>query len=267
LLESVAEGATAVGQGFEVQYTHWVSAILFNALGRYEQAFVAARLASAEAPELFFSAWALPELIEAGVRSENPAIASDALDRLAEAAAAGDTDWVRGVEARCRALLSDGDGAEHYYREAVERLGRTRLRPELARAHLLYGEWLRRQGRRINAREQLHTAYDIFATIGMEAFAERARRELLATGERVRKRSPDSSTSDELTAQERQIALLVRDGLSNPEVGARLFLSPRTVEWHLRKIFGKLSISSRKQLRDALRKMDLTPASGNLPRG
>jgi ATP/maltotriose-dependent transcriptional regulator MalT len=164
-------------------------------------------------------------------------------------------------------LLSDGDVAERYYREAVERLGRTQLRPELARAHLLYGEWLRRQGRRINAREQLHTAYDMFAAIGMEAFAERSRRELLATGERLRKRSAEWSTSEELTPQELQIALLVREGLSNPEVGARLFLSARTVEWHLSKIFGKLSISSRKQLRDRLGRMELTAASGDLARG
>jgi DNA-binding CsgD family transcriptional regulator len=252
LLDSVAEPAAAVGLGFAVQFTRWVSAILFNGLGRYEQAFVAARLACAEAPELFISAWALPELIEASVRSDNAAIARDALDRLAEAAAAGDTDWVRGVEARSRALLSDGEVAERCYQEAVERLGRTLLRPELARAHLLYGEWLRRQGRRIDAREQLRTAYNMFASIGMEAFAERTRRELLATGESVRKRTADMGPSDELTPQERQIALLVRDGLSNPEAGARLFLSPRTVEWHLRKVFGKLSISSRKQLRDAL---------------
>ena len=137
----------------------------------------------------------------------------------------------------------DGDVAESCYREAVERLGRTQLRPELARAHLLYGEWLRRQGRRGDAREQLRTAYNMFASIGMEAFAERTRRELMATGETVRKRTAESGTNDELTPQERQIALLVRDGLSNPEVGARLFLSPRTVEWHLRKVFGKLSIS------------------------
>ena len=158
-------------------------------------------------------------------RSDNTAVARDALDRLAEAASAGDTDWVRGVEARCRALLSDGEVAERCYQEAVERLGRTQLRPELARTHLLYGEWLRRQGRRVDAREQLRTAYTMFASIGMEAFAERTRRELMATGETVRKRTADSGATDALTPQERQIALLVRDGLSNPEVGARLFLS------------------------------------------
>jgi DNA-binding CsgD family transcriptional regulator len=262
LLDAVAEQAAAGGLRFGVQFTRWASAILFNGLGHYEQAFVAAQRASAEAPGLFISAWALPELIEASVRLEETAVARDALDRLTEAATAGDTDWVRGVEARSRALLTDVDVAEPCYQEAVGRLGRTRLRPELARAHLLYGEWLRRQGRRLDARLQLRTAYDLFVTIGMEAFAERTRRELLATGETVRKRAVESTASDELTAQERQIALLVRDGMSNPEVGVRLFLSPRTVEWHLRKVFTKLSISSRKQLRTALPEPDRvrTPA-------
>jgi DNA-binding CsgD family transcriptional regulator len=262
LLESAAERAAVVGQGFEGQFTRWASAILFNGLGRYEQAFVAAQGASEEAPELFFSAWALPELVEASVRSDNAAVGRVALGRLADAAAAGDTDWVRGVEARSRALLSDGDVAELYYREAIERLGRTRLRPELARAHLLYGEWLRRQGRRSDAREQLRTAYDMFASIGMEAFAERARRELMATGETVRKRTVEGSATDQLTPQEQRIALLVRDGLSNPEVGARLFLSRRTVEWHLRKVFAKLSISSREQLREVLQGQGADSAAG-----
>ena len=146
--------------------------------------------------------------------------------------------------------LSEGDAAERLYREAIERLARTRLRPELARAHLLYGEWLRREGRRVEAREQLHTAHDMFATMGMEAFADRAHKELLATGAKARKRTVE--TRDDLTAQERQIAELARDGLSNPEIGARLFLSPRTVEWHLRKVFGKLGIRSRHELADAL---------------
>ncbi|MGN9788635.1 helix-turn-helix transcriptional regulator [Nonomuraea sp. ZG12] len=176
------------------------------------------------------------------------------------------------VLARSRALLSDGpvgdgpvgdglagdgeasDGvaAEELYREAIERLGRTELRPELARAHLLYGEWLRRRRRRGEAREQLRTAHEMFVSMGMEAFAERARGELLATGERIGKGTIEASSGEELTAQERQIALLVRDGLTNPEIGTRLFLSPRTVEWHLRKIFAKLSITSRHQLRDVL---------------
>ena len=160
------------------------------------------------------------------------------------------TDVALGFEARSRALLSDGAAAEELYREAIERLGRTQLRPELGRAHLLYGEWLRRQGRRVDAREQLRPAHDLFTSIGMEAFAERAGRELVATGEKVRKRSPE--TREELTAQEEQIARLARDGLSNSEIGGQLFVSARTVEWHLRKVFTKLGISSRRQLRVAL---------------
>ena len=153
-----------------------------------------------------------------------------------------------------RALLSEGEDAERLYREAIERLGRTRLRPELARAHLLYGEWLRRENRRVDARAQLRAAHELFVSIGMEAFAERARGELLATGEKVRKRTVE--TRDELTPQERQIAGLARDGLSNPEIGARLFLSPRTVEWHLRKVYAKLGIRSRRELADALPSSD-----------
>jgi ATP/maltotriose-dependent transcriptional regulator MalT len=170
------------------------------------------------------------------------------------------TDWSLATEARVRALMSEGEAAERAYREAIDRLGGTWLRPELARGHLLYGEWLRREGRRVDARAQLRTAHQMLAAIGMEAFAERARRELLATGERVRKRSDDAR--DELTGQERQIAALARDGLSNPEIGARLFLSPRTVEWHLGKVFTKLGISSRMGLRDALPSHDqeATPA-------
>ena len=164
---------------------------------------------------------------------------------------AGGTDFALGIEARSRALLSDGTGAHDLYREAIERLSRTRLRPELARAHLLYGEWLRREGRRVDAREQLRTAHHLFDAIGMEAFAERARRELLATGERARKRCP--GTRGELTPQEEQIARLARDGLSNPEIGAQLFVSARTVEWHLRNVFTKLDITSRRQLQAALR--------------
>ena len=170
------------------------------------------------------------------------------------------TDWALGIEARCRALLSDGAAADELYREAIDRLSRTRLRPELARAHLLYGEWLRREGRRIEAREQLRTAHDMLAAIGMEAFAERARRELIATGETVRKRSAETVTT--LTAQEALIARLARDGLTNPEIGARLFLSARTVQYHLRKIFTKLGISSRRELPAALARLgqDSPPA-------
>jgi ATP/maltotriose-dependent transcriptional regulator MalT len=162
----------------------------------------------------------------------------------------GGTNWGLGIAARCGALLSEGEAADSLYREAIERLGRTRLRPELARAHLVYGEWLRREGRRVDARAQLRTAHEMLAGMGMEAFAERARKELLATGEKARKRTVE--TRDDLTAQERQIAGLARDGLSNPDIGARLFLSPKTVEWHLHKVFGKLGIRSRHELATAL---------------
>jgi DNA-binding CsgD family transcriptional regulator len=176
--------------------------------------------------------------------------ASDALDLLAEGARAGGTDWGLGIEARCRALLSEGEEAERLYREAIERLGRTRLRPDVARAHLLYGEWLRRQRRRGEAREELRPAHSMLEEMGLEAFAARARRELQATGETARKRTVAASI--ELTAQEAQIARLARDGLSNPEIGARLFLSPRTVQYHLGKVFTKLDITSRSQLHRVL---------------
>ena len=252
LITSTIEQATAAGQWHGVASGFGAAAVLYNGLARYEEAAAAARQASANTYEPWISMWALPELVEAAVRAGDAGLADDALDRLTETTAPAGTDWALGIEARSRALVSDATIADDLYGEAIERLGRTNLRTELARAHLLYGEWLRRKGRRVDARDQLRTAHGMFATIGMEAFAERARRELLATGETVRKRTVEASATDQLTPQEHQIALLVRDGLSNPEVGARLFLSPRTVEWHLRKVFGKLSISSRKQLRDAL---------------
>jgi DNA-binding CsgD family transcriptional regulator len=190
--------------------------------------------------------WALPELVEAAVRGGDAELARDALERLAETTQPCGTDFGLGIEARSRALLSVGAAARDLYREAIDRLRRTRLRPELARAQLLYGEWLRRENRRVDAREQLRTAHDLLAAIGMEAFAERARRELLATGETARRRTVE--TSSELTAQEALIARLAREGLSNPEIGARLFISARTVQHHLGKVFAKLAISSRGQL-------------------
>ena len=250
LIEATIAQATAGGQGIAVAYAHWVAAILANGLGRYEEALAAARHASEDTFTLHISMWALPELVEAAGRTRNTNIATDALDRLAETTQAGGTDFGLGLEARCRALLSGGAAADELYREAIDRLGRTRLRPELARAHLLYGEWLRREGRRVDAREQLRTAHDMFAAISMEAFAERARRELIATGEKVRKRSVE--TRDQLTPQEEQIALLARGGRTSPEIGAQLFLSERTVEWHLGKIFTKLGIGSRRELHAAL---------------
>jgi DNA-binding CsgD family transcriptional regulator len=204
--------------------------------------------------------WVLPELIEAAVRAGDGQAAAGALDRLAEATQAGGTDFGLGIEARCRALISEPPAAEAGYREAIERLGRAGHPPELARAHLLYGEWLRREGRRLAAREQLRQAHGMFSAIGMAAFAERARRELIATGENMRKHSVEATTT--LTAQEDLIARLARDGRTNPEIGAQLYLSARTVEWHLRKVFTKLGIGSRRELDAALAKSgsDAQPA-------
>ncbi|MET0770197.1 MAG: LuxR C-terminal-related transcriptional regulator, partial [Solirubrobacteraceae bacterium] len=250
LIERVVQGATAGGQGTAVQYAHWSNAVLMNGLGRYEEALAAAEEATGGTPELFVAMWALSELIEAATRCGETEKASSALARLREQTGGTDADWALGVVAHSRAQLGEGAAAEQAYLEAVDRLGRTRLRPHLARAQLLYGEWLRREGRRADARTQLQAAHDLFAAIGMEAFAERARRELNATGQKVRRRAAE--TRDDLTPQERQIAWLARDGLSNPEIGGQLFLSPRTVEWHLRKVFSKLGIQSRHELSRAL---------------
>jgi DNA-binding CsgD family transcriptional regulator len=258
LIEGFIKGATAGGQGTAVQYAHWAHSVLMNGLGRYEDALTAAVEATESTPQIFIATWALSELIEAATRTENAELARSALARLSEHTEPSDTDWALGIHARACALTTERKAAEPLYREAIDRLGRTRLRPELARAHLLYGEWLRRDGRRVHAREQLRTAHDMLSAIGMEAFAERARRELVATGENVRKRSDE--TRDQLTPQEEQIARLARDGLSNPEIGAQLFLSPRTVEWHLRKVFTKLGISSRRQLRTALPQTSIASA-------
>ena len=258
LIEIESSNASAVGQGTAIQWCQWVSAALYNGLGRYEKALAEAQRASQQAPELYISAWALVEVVEAAARMGKTLVGGEALERLAEAASIGDSDWGLGVYARSRALLSEGEDVERSYREAIERLGRTQLRPELARAHLLYGEWLRRESRRVDARAQLRIAHDLFTQIGMEAFAERARTELQATGEHVRAHTVE--TRDDLTAQERQIAELARDGLSNPEIGARLFLSPRTVEWHLRHVFAKLGIKSRRELAGALPLSESEPA-------
>jgi ATP/maltotriose-dependent transcriptional regulator MalT len=249
--DTLSQIATA-GQGTAAQYAHWARSVVLNAIGRHDEAALSARLAADDGPELFVSSWALSELVEATVRTGHTRAADEALARLQQQIRGIEEPWGLGLEARARGLTSEGSAAEAAYLEAIEHLDGTRLRPDLARAQLVYGEWLRRQSRRVDARAELRAAYDLFTSIGMEAFAERARRELQATGETVRKRAASSSAGEELTPQERQIALLVRDGLSNPEVGSRLFLSPRTVEWHLRKIFDKLSISSRRQLRDVL---------------
>ena len=255
MIESTIRDAGTSGQELGVQWAEWVSAILFNGLARYDRALASAQRAADETPQLQFSPWASTELVEAAVRSARPEVASGALERVMSATAPCNTDWSLGIQARCRALVSEGESAERLHREAIERLSRTRLRPELARAHLLYGEWLRRENRRVDARVQLRAAHDQFASIGMEGFADRARAELQVTGEKVRKRTVE--TRDDLTAQERQIAALARQGLSNPEIAARLFLSPRTVEWHLRNAFMKLGIHSRRELTHVL------PSSGS----
>ena len=230
-------------------FAAYASATLHNGLGRHAEARDAARCAF-EPDHLGFGPFVVPELAEAAARTGDDALLASVHAWLTERTRVTSTPWSLGTEARVRALMSEGGTAERAYRDALHHLGATRLRPELARAHLLYGEWLRREGRRVDARAQLRAAHEILAAVGMEAFAERARRELLATGEKVRRRAFDQR--DELTGQERQIAALARDGLSNPEIGARLFLSSRTVEWHLGKVFAKLGIASRMDLRDAL---------------
>jgi len=240
------------GDGLWVTVSRWASAVLGNGLGRYEQALAAARQVCEDPPQQFgFWVWSLAELVEAGVRCGQAGRACEALQQLAETARASGTDWALGMEARSRAQLSEGDAAENLYTEAIERLGRTRVRLDLARARLLYGEWLRREGRRVDAREQLRAAHQMLTAMGVEGFAERARRELAATGETVPKQQ-DAEPREELTAQETQIARLAGDGRTNPEIGAELFISPRTVEWHLHKVYPKLGISSRRQLHEAL---------------
>jgi DNA-binding CsgD family transcriptional regulator len=240
------------GDGLWLTVSRWASAVLGNGLGRYEQALAAARQVCEDPPQQFgFWVWSLAELVEAGVRCGQAGRASGALQQLAETARASGTDWALGMEARSRAQLSEGSTAENLYTEAIERLGRTRVRLDFARARLLYGEWLRREGRRVDAREQLRAAHQLLTAMGVEGFAERARRELAATGETVHKQR-DAEPREELTAQETQIARLAGDGRTNPEIGAELFISPRTVEWHLHKVYPKLGISSRRQLHEAL---------------
>jgi DNA-binding CsgD family transcriptional regulator len=252
LIEATLKGAIAGGQGSGAMSALWAAAVLYNGLARYEEAASAAGQVIANAIDPWHSTFVLPELVEAAARAGQAELARNALERLAETTQPAGTDYALGIEARSRALLSDGVPAERLYREAVERLSRIKRRPDLARAHLLYGEWLRREGRRIDARDQLRTAHDMFLAIGMEAFAERTRRELLATGEHVRKRTVE--TQDQLTPQEIQIARLASDGRTNPEIGAQLFLSRRTVEWHLRKVFEKLEVRSRRELPAALQR-------------
>jgi len=228
--------------------SQWLSAVLYNSLGRYKEALVAAQRASGDWLALGAGAhWAPTELVEAASRCDEPEIASQALERLVHTTQASQTDWALGLEARSRALISEDERADHLYREAIDRLRRTRMRVDLARAHLVYGEWLRRERRRLEAREQLRTASEMFTDMGMDGFAEQAARELLATGETVRRRNDEDAS--ELTPQETQIARLARSGLTNKEIAGRLYVSPRTVEYHLHKVFAKQGITSRNQLR------------------
>ena len=247
LLDAELGEVVARGEEAGVHIAQWARAVLANGLGRYDEAVRAAGEAAEHAYVSVLVHWNRFELVEAAARSDMTELAADALGRLSSITQASGTDWALGLEARSRALLSDGDAAERLYREAIERLGRTRLRGELARARLLYGEWLRREHRRVDAREQLRAAHEMFSRMGAQAFAERARRELLATGETVRRLT--SETRDLLTPQEAQVARLAAEGKTNPEIGALLFISPRTVEYHLRKVFTKLGVSSRKELR------------------
>jgi DNA-binding CsgD family transcriptional regulator len=248
LTEARRQEVVSRGEGLWLSANDWGSAVLYNGLGRYGDALAALESAAEDGPGLSF--WVAAELIEAAVRSGRAPRAVGPLARLTEIAEANGTDWTLGVRAARAAMLAEGEAAERLYREAIERLSRTRIVIGTARARLLYGEWLRRENRRVDAREQLKAAHDMFNEMGNEPYAERARRELLATGETVRKRIV--ATLDDLTPQETQIGRMAADGFTNPEIGAQLFLSPRTVEWHLRKVFGKLGISSRRELRTAL---------------
>jgi DNA-binding CsgD family transcriptional regulator len=250
LIEVTMREASSRGEGVGVAICEYSHAVLCNGLGLYDEALVAARGACEDPQEMVAHNWGMAELIEPAVRIGTIDLAQDALHRLTRKARACRTEWALGIEARSRALLSEGDIAEASFREAVEHLSRARVHAELARAHLLYGEWLRRANRRVDARSELTRAHEMFTAMGMEGFAERTRRELVATGATVRERTVEAS--DQLTEQEALIARLARDGMSNPEIGTRLFISSRTVQYHLRKVFTKLGISSRSQLYRAL---------------
>jgi DNA-binding CsgD family transcriptional regulator len=260
LIQIATDDVGRRGEGRALSLLLWADAVLCNSLGRYEEALAAAQQASEDSPAVHFASWVLVELVEAAVRSSVPERAAGALRRLSGIARACQTDWALGAEARSRALVSDGAAAENLYHEAIDRFGRTRLRVDLARAHLLYGEWLRRQRRRRDARDQLGRAYQIFDSIGAAAFAERARIELRAAGRHPRQHAVQ--TPDTLTAQEALIARLAGNGASNPEIAAQLFISSATVAYHLRKVFTKLGVSSRSQLAPAL-----LPRQGAAPQG
>ncbi len=250
LIETSTKDTVRRGEGRGLNFVQWATAVLDNGLGRYQEALAAAQQAGEDPHEHVFSTWTAAELIEAATRSEVPEHAAGALQRLTDSARASGSDWALGTEACARALLSEGQTAERLYREGIDRLARARVRVPLARAHLVYGEWLRRQNRRIDARAQLRTAHQMLVGMGADGFAERAARELQATGEHVRQRAAPAPAR--LTARETQISRLACDGLSNPEIAVRLFMSPRTVEYHLHKVFTKLAISSRCQLHAGL---------------
>ncbi|MFI7062455.1 ATP-binding protein [Kribbella sp. NPDC050124] len=246
LIAATLEEVTTRGEGAGMSYTRWANAVLLNSIGRYPEALASAQAASADPNDLGVASWSLPELIEAAVRAGQRELGTEALDRLTELAQATGTDWALGLLDRSTALLTPGPDAESGYQWAIDRLGRTRVRMDLARSHLLYGEWLRRAGRRQDARAQLRTAYEMLTAAGSDAFAERARRELAAAGEAVDERA--GRAADVLTAQEAHIAELAGSGLTNAQIGAQMFLSQHTIEWHLRKVFTKLGITSRRQL-------------------
>jgi DNA-binding CsgD family transcriptional regulator len=250
LIDSIMNAVTRRGEGYGITAAEWAMAVLANGLGRPGDAVAAAQRATAYEGDVGFSKWALVELVEAAVHSGMTDVAAAAYERLTAMTGPAATDWGLGMAARSRALLSSGVQAEDGYREAIDRLGRTRVRVELARAHLLYGEWLRRDSRRADARPQLRTAHEMLEAMGLAAFAERARRELAATGEKPRKRTAEAVAT--LTAQEAYIARLASQGHTNAEIGAQLYLSMRTVEWHLSKIFSKLGVGSRRELPAAL---------------
>src|SRR5712672_3540885 len=268
LIDEAQRDAIARGEGLVLTFAEHAHAVLHNALGHYETALDNAQRASAQ-DELHAAVWSLPELVEAAVRSAKPELAADALERLRQRTQVAGTEWALGIEARCAALLSADAIADGLYRKAIERLGHCRVALDLARAHLLYGEWLRRRGRRVDAREQLRAAQASFAEMGAEAFAQRAIRELLATGETARKRTVE--TRDDLTPHEARIARMARDGASNQDIATELFVSRKTVEYHLHKVFTKLGISTRQQLDGVLpgveRASSAASGAGNRARG
>ncbi|MEV0283131.1 AAA family ATPase [Kribbella sp. NPDC050820] len=246
LIASTLEEVTTRGEGAGMSYTRWANAVLMNSVGRYPEALASAQAAASDPKDLGVASWSLPELVEAAVRAGQRELATEALDRMTELAQATGTDWALGLLDRSVALLTPGPEAEAGYQAAIERIGRTRVRMDLARSHLLYGEWLRRAGRRQDARARLRTAYEMLTAAGAAAFAERARHELAAAGEAVDERA--GRAVDVLTVQEAHIAELAGSGLTNAQIGAQMFLSQHTIEWHLRKVFTKLGITSRRQL-------------------